>query len=261
MILSRLMKAVREQNWFAVGLEFIIVILGVVIGFQVTAWNESRARDQRAALMMTQLAADLEAERWRIAATTAHYDGVTDEAQLVLDAVSGRLDLPDHALVIKAFRGTQYFWACVIRSTYDELVASGEIALIPQGTFRDAAIEYYNSSPRSLLTEPRRTPFRDAMRQRISPELHAALVENCAENPNIGIGDFSALQNFIDFPCEVDGFDEEITSLATLLRQDEHLIGLLRWRIIESQQDMTNLIYFRALLDRARLASPAVATQ
>ena len=33
MILSRLMKAVREQNWFAVTLEFLIVILGVVIGF------------------------------------------------------------------------------------------------------------------------------------------------------------------------------------------------------------------------------------
>jgi len=41
MILSRISRAVREQNWFAVVLEFVIVIAGVVIGFQVTA-NERR---------------------------------------------------------------------------------------------------------------------------------------------------------------------------------------------------------------------------
>lgn len=42
MILQNLSKAVREQNWFAVVLEFVIVIAGVVIGFQINAWNERR---------------------------------------------------------------------------------------------------------------------------------------------------------------------------------------------------------------------------
>ena len=42
MILQNLVKAIREQNWFAVGLELIIVVLGVVMGFQVTAWNSER---------------------------------------------------------------------------------------------------------------------------------------------------------------------------------------------------------------------------
>lgn len=49
MILARISKAIREQNWFAVALEFIIVILGVVIGFQVTEWRASedaRATEQ-----------------------------------------------------------------------------------------------------------------------------------------------------------------------------------------------------------------------
>ena len=47
MILARLSRAVREQNWFAVVLEFVIVIAGVVIGFQVTAWNAERAERAR----------------------------------------------------------------------------------------------------------------------------------------------------------------------------------------------------------------------
>ena len=42
-ILGRLAQAVREQNWFAVALELVIVIVGVVVGFQVTAWGDERA--------------------------------------------------------------------------------------------------------------------------------------------------------------------------------------------------------------------------
>ena len=40
MILANLTKAIREQNYYAVVLEFLIVIAGVVIGFQITAWYE-----------------------------------------------------------------------------------------------------------------------------------------------------------------------------------------------------------------------------
>ncbi|MEE2525929.1 hypothetical protein V0U79_06090 [Hyphobacterium sp. HN65] len=47
MILARLSKAFREQNWFAVALEFVIVIAGVVIGFQITAWNTERSDRDR----------------------------------------------------------------------------------------------------------------------------------------------------------------------------------------------------------------------
>lgn len=42
MILSRLSSALKDQNWLAVALEFLIVLSGVVIGFQVNAWNEAR---------------------------------------------------------------------------------------------------------------------------------------------------------------------------------------------------------------------------
>ena len=60
MILSRLTKAVREQNWFAVALEFVIVISGVAIGFQITAWNETRQDEAREALVLERLQTDFE---------------------------------------------------------------------------------------------------------------------------------------------------------------------------------------------------------
>ena len=58
-ILGRLSKAVREQNWFAVVLELAIVVLGVVIGFQVTGWGQDRADRAQERAYLHQLMADL----------------------------------------------------------------------------------------------------------------------------------------------------------------------------------------------------------
>ena len=40
MILRRFMQHVKEQNWFAVGLDVIVVIVGIFLGMQVQQWYE-----------------------------------------------------------------------------------------------------------------------------------------------------------------------------------------------------------------------------
>ena len=44
MILRRFMNHVNEQNWFAVGLDVIVVIVGIYLGIQVTEWSNERDR-------------------------------------------------------------------------------------------------------------------------------------------------------------------------------------------------------------------------
>jgi len=36
------MQHVKEQNWFAVGLDVIVVIVGIFLGLQVQEWYEAR---------------------------------------------------------------------------------------------------------------------------------------------------------------------------------------------------------------------------
>ena len=48
MILRRITQHVKEQNWLAVGLDFVIVVAGILIAFQITNW--SNARQQAAEL-------------------------------------------------------------------------------------------------------------------------------------------------------------------------------------------------------------------
>lgn len=52
MILRRITKHVKDQNWFAVVLDFLIVVVGILIAFQITNWSEARGdkADARIAL-------------------------------------------------------------------------------------------------------------------------------------------------------------------------------------------------------------------
>ena len=42
MLLRRITQHVRDQNWFAVFIDFVIVVVGVLFAFQVTEWNSER---------------------------------------------------------------------------------------------------------------------------------------------------------------------------------------------------------------------------
>ena len=55
MILRRLMEHVRTQNWLAVALDFVIVVLGVFIGIQLGNWNEAGKAARHEAAVLEQL--------------------------------------------------------------------------------------------------------------------------------------------------------------------------------------------------------------
>ena len=55
MILRSLTKHVKDQNWFAVGLDFFIVVVGVFIGLQVQQWATERDTRQQEAVYIERL--------------------------------------------------------------------------------------------------------------------------------------------------------------------------------------------------------------
>lgn len=62
MILRRIKAHVENENWFAVGIDFAIVVIGVFIGIQVANWNEARNDRERESQYLENLADDIEEE-------------------------------------------------------------------------------------------------------------------------------------------------------------------------------------------------------
>ena len=62
MILRRLTKHVKDQNWFAVTLDFFIVVVGILIAFQITNWSETRGERHREGQILREIATDLQSD-------------------------------------------------------------------------------------------------------------------------------------------------------------------------------------------------------
>lgn len=143
MILSRLTHAIREQNWAAVIIEFVIVLSGVVIGFQFTAWNEARQDADREALIISRLLADF---------TVIEEDvtGVITDLERRAEAASGFIEMirdENVEVASDAFReglgntiGTPV--PAGRSATYVDLLESGDMQLIRSEELRRALIEF-----------------------------------------------------------------------------------------------------------------------
>ncbi|WP_420434200.1 hypothetical protein [Hyphobacterium sp.] len=102
MILQRLSRAIREQNWFAVALEFVIVIAGVVIGFQVTAWNAQRADREALRLAFLRFEAEIDANLDTIAETQSELADAIPDVTRALNTLQQCATGPDAEAAIVA---------------------------------------------------------------------------------------------------------------------------------------------------------------
>ena len=55
MLLRRITKHIKKENWFAVFLDFLIVVVGVFVGLQVQNWNTDRLAKEEELRVLTQL--------------------------------------------------------------------------------------------------------------------------------------------------------------------------------------------------------------
>jgi hypothetical protein len=132
MLLRRVMQHVQEQNWTAIGIDLVIVVVGVFIGIQVANWNttEIEKRETREALL--RLEQDV---RMSVTQTQASIEFVTNNARYA-DLVFDRLaacSLPEgdrDEFATGVYRLGKFVSAQFVRTTFDELRDSGRLGLI-----------------------------------------------------------------------------------------------------------------------------------
>ena len=59
MLLRKITQHVKDQNWFAVGLDFVIVVVGILIAFQITNWSETRQQNTQTKQALDSIEAEL----------------------------------------------------------------------------------------------------------------------------------------------------------------------------------------------------------
>ncbi|WP_109259469.1 hypothetical protein [Hyphobacterium indicum] len=141
MILDNLSRAFKTQNWLAAGVEFVIVIAGVVIGFQINAWNEGRQADARASVLLARLgeevAAALDEKERDLERLIERHDALSQFNEVVApDAV----EAGSEALCRLIDQSHIYLWQRVRMPVLAEMTATGSLDLISSADVRNAVI-------------------------------------------------------------------------------------------------------------------------
>lgn len=256
----RLLTQLRKQNWTAVGVDLVIVVLGVFIGIQVANWNEDRLTAQRGIVFTERLKDDLKVEAWNYANMIGYHGQVRANAVRAADALAGRAPLSDEALLVAAYRATQYSDNTRQRSTYDELTSTGELGLVTEPELRVLSTHLYNTPIFQWFTdEGRNSSFRRWFRMRIPHTVQAAVASACGDKV-VNTHDYAGIDGTLDYPCRIELPEAEIAEAASILRQDPEALPALRLRIADLGTSIANLdtfytdewSYLRAVVAEAR---------
>ena len=244
MILRRITANFRRQDWMAVGIELIVVVVGVFLGLQASNWNQERISNQQSAQFTARLKADLRMEDWGYQLMIEYSREVLVNANRAVGALDGSAPLPDEALLISAYRATQYKEQVLrYRSTYDELISTGTIGLIHDQVLRETANRLYNSVVlANVAREGLQSRYRAAFRMSLPNDVQRALSKHCGDHLIVP-GDFATIHAVLDYPCATGLSAQTIAASVKALRTNPDILPDLRLRIADIETrlfDMTS---------------------
>lgn len=245
-MLRRAVQALRRQDWTAVVIELVVVIIGVFIGLQAANWNEDREINQKAAVFTQRLKADLREEAWGYEMQIGYFDQVLDSAKRVTDALTGKTALSGEALLIAAYRATQFNGNTRRRATYDELVSTGEIGLIHDEALRDLAMRVYTDPVIDQIAQDgQRSEYRKEFRMAMPYDVQLALADKCGDRV-VPVGNYEGIAHVLDYPCATGLPPAVIEAADVILRKNPRIVPLLHLRISDIGTDLGNLSVYYA---------------
>ncbi len=153
--LRRIAGHLRNQHWIAIGIEFLVVVFGVFLGFQLTSWNENRQQAEFERAMLTRLGEEFRAVEADLAEVVARFDATAHSTQRVIETLRAGVPPEDEAAFRVALRDTQYIWdAPALSTTYQEFLAIGGLSRLHDSELRKSLARYGDYAERYARKMP-----------------------------------------------------------------------------------------------------------
>ena len=141
-VLARLAEAVRRQDWFTVLVEVAVVVLGVVIGFQVTGWGQTRSDRAKEAVYLRQLSEDLRETLADVERASERQRAVSRRAASALRAYRAPERPPLDSLLVWTRGAFAFVNPAPVLGTAQGIIASGDLSLLRDDSLRAALPAY-----------------------------------------------------------------------------------------------------------------------
>jgi len=237
-----LAQAVTEQNWFAVGVELIIVVLGVVIGFQVTAWGNERAAWAEEQVLLVGLKAEFNQVVSDLQKQLGTHQRVENEISITLDELT-RANAAGIPTAIIA--DTTLAWAILPPTTqFSQGILKGMLAAGQLGLIRDQDLRTELAEWEEVMADVTEDEMasREIVIYHIDPALWRRMNVRPIRNYSLALRTGSPSE--VEATSEVPADSELIGVFATRLHWQQHTI-----REFEGPQEAAEQIL--ALINRS----------
>jgi len=251
MILRRMIEHVRTQNWTAVFLDFVIVVVGVFMGIQLGNWNEARALKAQERSYLVLLHEELVQNAERSARFLDYYTSVTDAGERALAFLKS--DEPCEAdcddLLIDFFHASQLWGTIFDRTAFREAAALG---FPSDNALRGELLTIYELMDSVGVVNQVSPPFRETIREYIEPEAARILWSGCWELDVVNRAEI------LTRGCAEQLKTIDTTGMLRDIKSDQRLEGMLRYWL---NQNILAMLNYPVMRDRAIAMADMVAAE
>ena len=245
-MLRRVISNLRRQDWMAVAIELVIVILGVFIGIQVSNWNQARADVQLGQDYAKRLARDLDTNLAGVRAESAYYSAVLQSVRKT-DALLREPDSDPRELVVNAYRATEILYNAPVRATWDQIVSSGHLGLLPARAVESGLSQYFAfDTAQDLYKTGRASDYRKTVREIIPLDMQIAMHKTCSDVRDR----HGYIVGFVE-RCQFEGDPAALKTVAAALRGNPGVAASLRYQYSFVVNATTNVGRLKSNLEDA----------
>ena len=225
MILHRIKESLKRQDWTAVTLELVIVIIGVFIGTQVSNWNQARIEKRETEQLLLELRPALQYFADFFDSAKSYYATTRAYSDTAFAGWSGDPKVSDEQFVIAAYQASQLHVFNVNGENWTEIFGGDRLREIDNVDVRRGLTTLMTLRFDQIDQPAVDTPYRQHVRSVIPVDIQDAIRAECGDRPV----DKSLLIIRLPPACDLDVPQSRFVSAAADLRTRPELVGELRW--------------------------------
>lgn len=216
MVIRRFREHVTNANWFSVGLDLLIVGIGVFLGMQASNWNETRVERQQGESYRARLIEDLQFNESDLRQRKVYYLQVRQHALAALEVLEQPSQPVGEQFLVDAFQATQIVPRTLSRFTYDEMIAAGGIEQLGNAGLRTKVKNYYAGMETAETTFRSIPPYREHLRRVMPYASQHRIRTRCREL--LGTAPSGEQQNILPSSCRTELDSKSVANAAEQVR-------------------------------------------
>lgn len=235
MILRRLSINLRAQNWTAIMVEFVMVVLGVFFGILAANWNLERSAKQETGRLLSQLDSEMGVFIANLDSIATYYQVTDAFAAQAAAGWRGDPAVSDSAFVIAAYQASQINGVGNNSSVWAQIFGAENLRNIDDSGLRLNLRQLMTFDYDLVHLAAAASRYREEVRKVIPDVQQKAIRAQCGDKDRPG--------GIIVIParCDLVVPPAEATRTAAALRARPELAGELNWHRAAIATQMQNI--------------------